>query len=41
MIELEPTDASTLAIMNWSFDNFPEGKGPEGRGRQGRGVFGG
>ncbi|MGH8178879.1 MAG: Hpt domain-containing protein [Steroidobacter sp.] len=23
VIELEPTDASTLAMMNWSFDNFP------------------
>jgi chemosensory pili system protein ChpA (sensor histidine kinase/response regulator) len=23
VIELEPTDASTLAIMNWSFDNLP------------------
>ena len=32
IVEFEPTDASTLAVMNWSFDNFPEGKGPEGEG---------
>jgi chemosensory pili system protein ChpA (sensor histidine kinase/response regulator) len=27
VIELEPTDASTLAMLNWSFDNLPPAQG--------------